>query len=309
MMRFNPSRFSHLAKILRVLVILSFFLGTGSPAAADIGNIVYLPLIAKNWVDAPGNITGRVTDAGLQNSDANGVNGVKVCYRDTCTTTADRIIDHITKPGYYTLNNIPPGYQVLDATAATYVPQTAGVSVVGNQTVTLNIAITTKLNYISIVFRFIVTWRTEQTWPCPLDNTTTPNDLDSQLWMVGPSYSTHIDPYNNPEKCTNYPYACIAADATYGSGPETIDIQQLPGETAYYFGVLNYNYGTCGVPPITSSMAQIQVYNQDGLMQTYQVPGSGDGNLWYAFEFDSSGTFTPTNCITWYQGDQPPHCP
>jgi hypothetical protein len=308
MMRFNPSRFSHLAKILRVLAILFFFLGTGSPAVAD-SNIIYLPLIEKNWVDAPGSITGRVTDAGKPGSDTNGVNGVRVCYRDICATTADQVINQIARPGYYTLKNIPPGYQVLNTTADTYEPQTAGVSVIGKQTVTLNIAITTQLKFSDIRFRFMVTWRPEQTWTCPLDNTSWPNDLDSQLWVVGPSYWAHIDPYYNRGECTNDPYACIEADATYGSGPETVDIQQLPGEEKYYFGVLNLNNGRCGVPLITSSMAQIQVYSQEGLLQTYQIPSSGDGNLWYAFQFDSAGTFTTTNCITWYAGDQPPQCP
>jgi hypothetical protein len=299
MLRFNPSRFSHLAKILRVLVILSFFVGTGSPAAAEIGNIVYLPLLAKNWVDAPGNITGRVTDASIQDPANNGVPGVKVCFLDNCTTT--------TGQGNFTLNNIPPDYQVLNATADLFEPQTAGVSVIGNQTVTLNIAITKKLASSDIRFRFIITWRPEQTWPP--DNW--PNDLDSYLWFVGPSYSGYIapDPFEKRGICTEYPYACIQVDAIFGSGPETVDIQQLPGETTYYFGILNYYDTYPGVPPITSSRAQIQVYNQDGLMQTYQVPSSGDGNLWYAFKFDSSGTFTTTNCITWSSGDQPPHCP
>lgn len=170
-----------------------------------------------------------------------------------------------------------------------------------------------------IAIRFIVTWRTEQTWPPD----GVENDLDSQLWMVIPpdiGIPTHIYPATDHSgDCSHYPDACIKRDARTGSGPETVDIRLLHPNTTYYFGVLNYNASYPGVPPITQSLAKIQVYNQDGLMQSLNVPTSGTGDLWYAFMMDSSGIITPTNCITTMPPDPdplnpedpmiPPQCP
>jgi hypothetical protein len=199
--------------------------------------------------------------------------------------------------GGYTLTNVPAGFEIINSTKGSYEPQSSGVIVYGHETVTLNIAITQQLVINDIAIRFIVTWRTEPTWPPD----GVENDLDSQLWMVIPpdiGNPRHIDPSNDLGSCEHYPDACIKRDTRTGSGPETVDIRLLHPTTTYYFGVLNYNASYPGVPPITQSLAKIQVYNQDGLMQSLNVPTRGTGDLWYAFMMDSSGTITPTNCIT-----------
>jgi hypothetical protein len=294
-------RFPTVEKILRSLLILFLLLGTGSPAAADPVTPTFLPLISKSWVNDPGNITGRVTDAIDPDPATNGVANVQVCYLQNCTLT--------NGTGGYTLNGIPPGYRFINATANTYEPQSARVFVLGAQTVTLNIVISRQLIYNDVEFRVIVTWRTEQTWPPE----SWPNDLDSQLWMIIPPQQgipAHIDPSNDRGSCSQYPYACVETDAQYGSGPETVDIRRLQPKTAYYFGLLNFYASYNGVPPITESQAKIQVYDTTGLIATLDVPTSGSGDLWYAFMFDSSGTITTTNCITSMPGElyEPPEC-
>ncbi len=297
-------------KVFRGLVILVFLLGTGSPAAANNNNFLYLPFISKNWINAPGKIHGVVSNA--LNMDP--VSGADVCYHETCTQT--------NSLGEYTLTGLPPTYVVLDATKNAFVPQTAGVIVLGNQTVTLNIPMSEQLSNNQIDLRFIVTWRTEESWPITVFPWSVDNDLDSQLWVIAPpeqGLSDHLDPYNNPGHCTYFPDACIEIDTTRGSGPETVDIRQTHPNTTYYFGVLNVNssYVGVGVPPITESRAKIQVIDKTGLIQTFEVPTVGTGDLWYAFKFDLSKTITSTNCITWMPSDPPnpgdpytpPECP
>jgi hypothetical protein len=301
-MRPEAYRFFHHSKLVRCLIILILFLGTGLPAAADTSQPVFLPLTFKSWNFGPGNINGRITDAAIQDPNLNGVAGVQVCYETTCVTTDAH--------GAYALNNIPSGSRQIKTTIAdgSYLPQTGHVLVIGKQTVILNIVISKQLDK-NILYRFIVTWRPEPTWPPDNWN----NDLDSQLWLIAPlePNSFHIDPYIYRGDCTVYPLACIMVDATKGSGPETIDFRELQLSTTYYFGVLNYNDGQPGVPPITESMAMIQIYDTNGLTQTLNVPTSGAGNFWYAFMIDTSKQFIIKNCITTFPGYglDPPQCP
>jgi hypothetical protein len=295
-MRSDTRRLSHVDRLLRSLVILFFLLGTGSPAAAGGDYALFLPMISKNWVNALGNIHGVVIDA----VDKSLVEGVKVCYFEKCAMTNGQ--------GKYTLSDLPPSYVVLEATKDTYIPQTAGVTVLGNQTVSFNIVISQELINNNVEFRFVVTWRTEEIWP-PLF---VDNDLDSHLWLIAPpeeALSAHIDSYLDRGSCVNFPYACVEADTTQGSGPETVDISKLNANTMYYFGVLNVNASYDGVPPITESKAKIQVFDTSGLIHTFNVPTSGTGDLWYVFMMDYSRTMTPTNCITTLPPDVPPGNP
>jgi hypothetical protein len=291
-MRPEPYRFSHVDKFLRSLVILFFLLGTGSSAAAGDGYALFLPMMSMNWVNTPGNIYGVVSDA----VNLQPVDGVSVCYRGTCTLTNGL--------GEYTLTNLPPVYVVLDATKDTYIAQSTGITVFGNQTVILNIVISQELKYNDVALRFILTWRTEQSWPPD----SIENDLDSHVW-ISALLPWHIDPSDNRGSCVNYPYACVEVDARTGSGPETVDIRQLQPNTTYYYGVLNYNAGYAGVPPITESKAKVQVFDTSGLIHTYNVPTIGSGELWYVFMINSSGILTPTNCITTLPPDVPPGDP
>jgi hypothetical protein len=188
--------------------------------------------------------------------------------------------------------------------------------VVGKETVTLNIVISKQLVENNVRLRFIVTWRTEPSWWSPPLNMYIPNDLDSELWVVGDpghALSFHVDPsQDNRGDCSGpFPDACIEVDTTTGAGPETVDVRNTLGYTTYYFGIDNVNSSYLGVPPITQSIAKVQVYTTDGLAQTFEVPTVGSGELWYVFKFDTSETFTATNCLTTMPGDwlEPPTCP
>jgi hypothetical protein len=291
MMKSGIWRSPIIAKIFRGLVILVLLLGTGSPAAAGSSLPIFLPYAIKNWVYAVGNITGTVSDA----IDLHPVAGVKVCYKENCTLT--------NSSGIYTLTGLPPQHVILDASKPGdfYIPQTADITVVGKQTVMLNIVISKELIKNNVRLRFIVTWRTEPSWPPD----GVPNDLDSELWGLGdPLYnaSFHIYPSTNIEDrgdCTGpFPDACIEVDAMMGAGPETVDLRDTLANITYYFGVLNTNVGYPGVPPITQSLAKVQVFDTTGLVRTYDVPTVGSGELWYVFKFDTAETITTTNCLT-----------
>ncbi len=298
-------RITRFKKWPQFLMVLVFFLGTGSATAADGGYyFVSMPLILRNWDGSPGNITGRISNA-LDNSP---VDGVQVCVDTVCDTSGTH-----GDPGTYVLANIPWGNQVVNATKSGFAPQTAQVVVSSGQTATLDMIISDDLTAGNVLFRVVLTWRNEKTWP-PLG---IPNDLDSQLWITG-SDPWHIDAGGFKGNCDGrQPNACVEIDTQFGSGPETVDIREFHQDAIYYYGVLNVNVSYPGVPAITRSAARVQVYSPYSTPRTFDVPADGTGDLWYVFKIDTTQNISPTtqdvipmNCITW-AGDlsDPPSCP
>jgi hypothetical protein len=106
--------------------------------------------------------------------------------------------------------------------------------------------------------------------------------------------------------CRGFPNACLEYDATQGSGPETVAIREAE-ISIYYFGVLNFNQGQVGVPPISQTGAKVRLYGLTGLMRTYDVPtNQGDKNFWYVFSLNGqTGEVTSQNCIIDFPNDIP----
>jgi hypothetical protein len=158
----------------------------------------------------------------------------------------------------------------------------------------------------NIKMRFVLTWDPTPAWPNPgSPSESTPNDLDAHLWLSA-LIPAHVSSQNQGD-CTNYPNACLEVDYQLGFGPETVAIREL--EVAkYFYGVLNYYQDYPGVPPITKSAAKVQIYDENGLVQAFQAPTSGQGDFWYVFSMDQSGSITPQNCILYYSGGVP-KCP
>jgi PKD repeat protein len=131
-------------------------------------------------------------------------------------------------------------------------------------------------------YRFVLTWGE------------LPLDLDSHLKtpvIEGNAY--HIF-YNNKGSATTAPYAILDIDDVTSYGPETTTIYELkPGEYHYY--IKNYSES----PEITTSNAVVQIYNDNGLMQTLQVPTTGTGLFWDVFTMNgSNGAISVINQIT-----------
>ena len=112
-------------------------------------------------------------------------------------------------------------------------------------------------------YRFVLTW------------SESPADLDAHLLTpIINDTSYHIF-YENQGSAESAPYALLDIDNQFGFGPETITIYELR-EGEYRFYVHNYT----GTPDISLSNAVVQIFNEDGLVQTLQVPVSGTGQYW-----------------------------
>ena len=134
-------------------------------------------------------------------------------------------------------------------------------------TFTLNISLSPTLT--DAEMRFVLNWGA------------TPSDLDSHLDTPSIEGATYHVYYSNQGNATAAPYAALDHDVTSGYGPETMTIYQM-FDGSYKFYIYNYS----GSPEITTSQAVVQIYNQNGLLQTVQVPTSGTGPYWYVCDVD-----------------------
>lgn len=244
---------------------------------------IYLPVIASNFLTGPGKVTGKVIDASQPDLP---IQYAQVCVDSTNCASSDA-------SGIYSIESVLSGGRSAAVSADKYTSTTSFVEVIANQTTTLNFALSPDLAASNVLMRSVVTWSSNPSWP-PDDWS---NDLDAYLWMD--SQLPQLIFSADHGDCTVYPYACLEADVIQGFGPETIAIGKMTSGATYYFGVYNYNQGfSSSVPPITQTGARVQVYNQAGIMETFEVPPTGNGDFWYVYKMDDTGTITPVNCIT-----------
>jgi len=297
-MKINPHR-----RWLSVGFSLIILIMLGSPAfgvfADGAGTPVFLPIIVGNFNFGPGTVSGMVINA----SSGAPVNNARVCvYPSKCKTTGT--------DGKYQITGVDAGGHLLTATADKFNSDSRWMGVVAGGSAKQNFALSPVFTSENVALRVVLTWDPTPTWPNPNPPPTGwDNDLDAHLWMAAFT-PVHISASNRGD-CTVYPNACLEVDYKQGFGPETLAIRKLENAT-YYYGVLNYYQGYPGVPPMVGTSAQVQVYNENGLLYTFHVPSTGDGEFWYVFSMASDGNlavFTERNCITNFSDDTPPSCP
>ncbi len=242
-------------------------------------------------------LTGMVTDAINGNPIANALVSIA------------GLTDYTDASGNYTINNIPAGvlnanFTATPTTGSAPLPvQFTDLSSEGSHTVTcsatgytnysndgvvipaggtLELQISLSPTLASGQYRFVLTWGE------------LPEDLDSHLKtpvIEGTAYHIYWD---NQGSATSPPYAILDIDDVTSYGPETTTIYDLqPGEYHYYI----YNF--TGSPDITTSNAVVQIYNENGLVQTLQVPTTGTGRYWDICTMNgSNGNISVINQIT-----------
>ncbi len=116
------------------------------------------------------------------------------------------------------------------------------------------------------------------------------SDLDAHLWLP-PTTPVHIY-WRFLGECSFFPLACLDKD-DFAFGPETIRIrQQLPGN--YVFAVFKFESGN-----IVNASPQVNVYDSNGLLATFDVPEDGQGRWWHVFDLDGfTGNITLINEVT-----------
>ncbi len=121
----------------------------------------------------------------------------------------------------------------------------------------------------------------------------TPYDLDIYLKTPEIEGSFYQVYYSNKGSATIAPYANLDVDDRSGYGPETITIHDL------FSGVYRcYIHNYSGTPALTQSAGVVQIYNDTGLLETVNVPLSGEGRYWYIGDIDgATGNVTIYNTI------------
>jgi hypothetical protein len=123
-----------------------------------------------------------------------------------------------------------------------------------------------------------------------------PSDLDSHLTgplAAGGRFHMHFaaqEPTNSS--------VSLDVDDTYSYGPETTTITTLR-TGSYRYSVHNYsNQGATGASGIASSPAVVEIYNSEGMVNSFTAPAAGTGNTWRVFDLvvnGSTATVSPIN--------------
>ncbi len=245
-----------------------------------------LVTIPANLTVNGGNTTlsGHVTDA----TTGNPIEGATVCLGSIC--------DETDSDGLYLLENVPPGEltanfmgtprtgdspltvqftdlstnntQTVTSVASGYIDYiNEQVQIIENESNVFDISMSPEITGNEL--RFVLTWDDD---PADLDSHLKTPDIEGQQYHVY---------YSAPGSSTQPPYAVLDVDDVTGWGPETITIvESYPGTYNYYI------YKFSGNEEIIQSNANVSIYDDAGLIQSLNVPTSGEGRYWYICDID-----------------------
>jgi uncharacterized protein YfaP (DUF2135 family) len=193
--------------------------------------------------------------------------------------------------GRFTIVGVPPGHQMIETTATSFVTDSRTVDVVAGPNPELSIALTPvrTLNEVTLV----LTWGAQ------------PRDLDGHLSGPAPGGGRfHL--YWADRASPPVAYASQDVDDTTAFGPETITIRRdpatgkfVPGEYRYW--IYNYSHGnSSSSATYAGSDARVAVNQGTHQLAEYQVSGASgpqSRDIWFAvrvtIDADGNVTLTP----------------
>lgn len=132
-------------------------------------------------------------------------------------------------------------------------------------------------------FRIVVTWGSR------------PRDLDAHLSGPKPEGGDFHIWYRNKILIGGRDF--LDRDDTDKYGPETITIYK-PAVGNYYYSVYDYsNRKKKRSKRLSRSNAVVNVYGQNKLLATFEVPEDMKGNCWHVFKIDETHEIIPINMI------------
>ena len=195
----------------------------------------------------------------------------------TVTGPAQRSVK-TNSDGTFSMAELPYGAYTLVASKSGYTQGTRTVQLL-EPTVSVDLVLTPLPD--SNQYRAVLTWGAD------------PHDLDLHLWTLG----TEVY-YSRKGSLDTIPYAFLDVDNVSGYGPETITIGKLLDTCK--FSVYNYSNS----PDITVSRAHIDFYKGSSLIRSFDVPTTGVGRWWYAFDLTPTGSIIERNTIIDYNPGQ-----
>lgn len=216
-----------------------------------------------------------------------GVNNKNGTVYQEGTADSDGQILLSLDPGMYTIQVIKNGYE------STYYTVTITKN---SQDVTINTSPSLKDDEVRIVL----------TWDA------IPQDLDSHLFTpydLASGDATYHIWYGNK---ADYNENNLDVDDRNGYGPETMTISRL-GDGLYKFYVVDYTDCSSGnyiSKDMSNSGAAVNVYTNEGLVQTFHVPGNRNGVIWEVFEIRNKKIvplqryYSNTDDKTWWNSEK-----
>lgn len=248
------------------------------------GETVYLePVLQIDELHAGvGIVSGRILHA----LSGAGVPGIALDLREGMNSTTGPVVASTVSGsgGAYGFTDLAAGNYTAETGGAGYLTTHFGIICIGGQeTPNQNAVITPILEEGET--RIVLTWGAS------------PSDLDSHATGPLPDGSRfHMYyPYAETNGGSPWPaYVILDLDDVSSYGPETTTfLQHIPG--VYRFLVHDYsNRWSSYSTAMSSSGAQVRVYRNDGLVESFPVPTGQDGTLWTVFEMESD-TITPIN--------------
>lgn len=236
-------------------------------------------LFARN-VAGTGTISGRITNA----FTGAGLPGATVQLRAGANITSGIVIATGTtnSSGDFTIN-ANSGTYTAEVSLTGFVTTDFVVVAVGGRTISnQNYTVTPVLSGSEL--RVVLTWGAS------------PRDLDSHLTGPVSGGSSRFHVYYSSKTTTGVK---LDVDDTESYGPETVTISEfVPG--IYRYSVHDYtNRGSSSSTGLSSSGAQVKVFQGSSLVTTLNVPTGQTGNVWTVFEMDgATKTITPKNSFS-----------
>lgn len=233
--------------------------GTGSATKQFISCSSSTGIIAGNVVNATNN---------------QGMAGVSVTLAGPVTRNATT-----DGSGNFTFSGLQAGSYSLTTAINGFISDTRLVTVTAGNTTTVVVSLSPVLT--SSEYRVVLSWGSA------------PTDLD--LYAFVPTGSgCYTVSWTDMGSETAPPYTFLDVDDTSSYGPETITIKQQMNGT-YQFWVDNFSEA----PDITTSAAEVRLYNGANLVRTFSVPPMPEGNLgWHVFDLvPTTGQLVEVNTL------------
>ncbi|MCF7792840.1 MAG: hypothetical protein K9N09_02650 [Candidatus Cloacimonetes bacterium] len=139
-------------------------------------------------------------------------------------------------------------------------------------------------------FRIVVTWGSR------------PRDLDAHLSGPNPDGGNFHIWYRNKILIAGRDF--LDKDDTDKYGPETITIYK-PAVGEYYYSVYDYsNRKKKRSKRLSRSNAVVNVYGENKLLATFEVPENEKGNCWHVFKIDETHEIIPINTIDFVKDER-----
>ena len=245
------------------------------------------PLLMVEGSENP-NVLGEIGGTISDTLSGEGISDVNIQVLKGWNNSNGNVINstETNDDGQYSLN-LPYGNYTLLLSKDGYTNNHINVAVSNTPSLNQNGAMTPDDDSIPAgELRFVLTWGE------------TPYDLDSHL--IGPKVDSglfHVY-YNDKEYSYNdETQAFLDHDDRYSYGPETTTIYKMKKDGTYSFYIRNYS--DCydqNDTNLANSGAKVQVYAGNLLIETFNVPTTGIGPVWYVFDIDAtSNKIIPIN--------------